>query len=117
MQEIVTDGQGSPLAITEVEVPSYHDSSVELRMHVANRGQGKVITATIAEARLGDKALNCEFRGTRTKTFDFIGRGVQETDIICRRTLNIPRAVTSPLFVALDFTYEQELIDEILIRE
>ncbi|MAF99177.1 MAG: hypothetical protein CMH61_01050 [Nanoarchaeota archaeon] len=114
--EIRTEGQGSPLSITTIQAPIFHDSSVDIRMKVENKGQGKVKEATITNAQLGSRQLQCEFSSVKEPTFNFEEKQVQDAEIVCKRTIDVSKSFPTPLFVSLDFIYQRELIDQITIK-
>lgn len=119
MVPISTRGQGSPLAITDIQIPIYQQPFIELRMKLVNQGKGTVKEARLNTAQLGQRPLQCEFRGggEQTQTFDFEQKKVQEVDLLCRREIDPTKSFITPLTVLIDFTYERELPQQILIRE
>ena len=115
-------GQGAPLAVTDIEeimYPSGAGGEAEFRIHIANRGQGRVGVVTVGKAQLGNEELTCEFKGqpsngllpggedTRItlKTVRFT-ENVQEGVLVCKTFLKDSRSYTTTL--SADFGYEYE---------
>ena len=116
-EEVRTSGQGSPLSITSIEPPIFHNNEIDIRMKVENKGLGKVKEATITNAQLGSRQLQCEFKGSlNAQSFNFEEKQVQEAQIVCKRSMDVRKSFPTPLFVSLDFTYQRELIDQITIK-
>ena len=105
-------GQGSPLAITKMEEIISPGSGVEFRLVLENKGDGKVGQVTLRRARLGNEALQCQFRGEtadlRRTEFD---REEQETTIICRKNF-ISGQSSYMTTLSMNFDYEYEIVEQ-----
>jgi len=106
--KISLNGQGSPLAITELEEIIYPGPvpQVEFRLHLKNQGRGKVKEVRLNQAKLSDKPLNCEFKNNpniNKKVFNF--KEEQEATLICKMTLEEQKSYSTILYVDLHFTY------------
>ena len=102
-------GQGSPLAITEMEevISPGAGANVEFRFRLRNRGKGKVGVVNLGRASLGRYAMNCEFQqaqGTR-RSINFKETD-QEAMLLCRAPLQDLNSYSTT--VTLDFTYSYE---------
>ncbi len=101
-------GQGAPLAVTNLEEITTPGASVEFRLQLANRGRGKVKSATIGAAKLGGQEMTCLFPETGGKTFSFgqDKQGKQEATVVCKSQLKDQNSYVTTLFVELSYTYE-----------
>tara|TARA_Y100000034_G_scaffold125089_1_gene174192 strand:- start:257 stop:1102 length:846 start_codon:yes stop_codon:yes gene_type:complete len=104
-------GQGGPLAITGMEEIISPNSGVEFRLNLENKGEGKVGQVTLRRARLGNEALECQFRGERADLRRTNFDQEQQTTIICRKSfINGQSSYMTTL--SMNFDYEYELVQQ-----
>ncbi len=112
-------GQGAPLAVTKLdEVVSPGDGAqVEFRLTLRSRGKGRVKTATLKEARLGNKDINCIFRdtGKNKKKFTF-SSSKKEAILICKSPILSYTSYVTTFSAAFDYDYEYAKRQRITLR-
>lgn len=118
--KISPGGQGSPLAITELEEIIYPGSvpQVEFRFALKNKGEGRIKQVRLDQAKLADKPLDCEFKnnpGQNRRVFDF--KEKQEVTLICKKTLEEQKSYSTSLFLNLPFTYSLKEKKEITLQK
>lgn len=114
------DGQGAPLAVTEVEeiIAPQDLSAAEFRVHVKNVGQGQVTRVLLRSAKLGAEELSCHFQDQPESNAlrapgeeRFISWDEQQEAVIfCTQSLSKQGSYTTTL--SLDFVYEYEYQQE-----
>jgi len=104
-------GQGSPLAVTEVEEIIHPGSSpgVEFRVFLETKGKGKVQFINFNTARLGGEPLICEFYGQKegSKRIELTD-DEQEAVLVCNQKF-VESSGSYTTTLALDFTYDYKL--------
>ena len=103
-------GQGAPLAVAELEeimIPGT-PGQVELRLHLRNKGKGRVEWIELGEASLGGEKLeNCVFKEKeKTKRIEFKEKEKQEATVICRKNISGQASYTTTLVVSVAYGYE-----------
>ncbi len=113
------NGQGAPVGISEVEVISKRGQGLELRLKIENKGQGKVGAITLAEAAVGGKSLNCEFRKTGAGKQIIFDSPQKEISLVCTGLLGRESAYSyvTPLTLKFLYNYELSLQEELFILE
>ncbi|HLC89207.1 MAG TPA: hypothetical protein VJG49_04165 [Candidatus Nanoarchaeia archaeon] len=105
-------GQGGPLAVTKLVEIISPGSGVEFRLDLENKGRGKVGTATLRRARLGNEPIECRFSGEasdlRSTKFD---REEQKEVIICRKAF-IAGQSSYTTTLSIEFSYDYELVQQ-----
>ncbi len=101
-------GQGSPLAVTELEEIITPLEKAEFRLLLKNRGKGKVKSVSMGNARLGNEELACVFKGgvgivEQSVTFT---PEKQEAVIICSAPLASSDAYVTTVSIPFEFDYE-----------
>ncbi|MFC1686773.1 hypothetical protein ACFL0E_00240 [Nanoarchaeota archaeon] len=118
--KVSLSGQGSPLAVTEMEEIIQSGglvSKIEFRFKIKNQGKGKVKQATLNKATLGNDLLNCWFKnnpGLVKNIFDFPDK--QETVLICTKSLTGKTSYETVVFLDLGFKYSLEEKKSITIK-
>ncbi len=102
------NGQGSPLAITELEEIITPLEKVEFRLLLKNRGKGKVKSVSMGNARLGNEEIACVFKGgvgivEQSVTFT---PDKQEAAIVCSASLPSSDAYVTTISIPFEFDYE-----------
>lgn len=118
--KISLNGQGSPLAITQLEEIIYSGSNpqVEFRFFLGNKGKGRIKQVHLDQAKLADKSLECEFQnnpGPNKNTFDF--KEEQEVTLICKKMLEKQKSYETTLFLDLSFTYSLQEKKKITLQK
>jgi len=108
-------GQGAPLAVTNMEqivFPSGTGASVEFRVDLSNRGNGKVGFINLGTGKLGGKPITCEFVGKHLidKRRVELKSKQQQTKVVCKTFLNDQRSYETTLSV--DFTYDYDISEQ-----
>jgi len=103
-------GQGGSLAITRMKEIMHvgYSPGVEFRMKLENRGQGKVKSIRLGQARLGNEIISCEFKGAQEISQNKIefDEDKKEAELVCNKELKDSSSYTSTLFVELFYDYE-----------
>jgi hypothetical protein len=118
--KISLSGQGSPLAITNMEeiIHPGNIPQIEFRFTLKNRGRGLVKQVYLSQAKLAGKFLDCEFKnnpGLDTKTFNFDEN--QEATLICKKTLEDQRSYDTIIYLEIPFTYSIQEKKKITLKE
>ncbi|MFA6461340.1 MAG: hypothetical protein WCV90_03665 [Candidatus Woesearchaeota archaeon] len=103
-------GQGAPLAVTQMEQISYptqeaNGGEVEFRLRVQNRGRGKVLNATLVEAKIGGEDLYCSFDSSKEQKNSGLNDNKQETMLFCKTSVKQDYSYTTPLLISLSYKY------------
>ncbi len=114
-------GQGAPLAITKMEeiVVGAENPELELRLHVEDKGQGKIKSMRLGQARLGNVPLACSFRDmvvNEDKSFSF-KKDKRDGEVICTATLSEKYSYDTSLFVELLYNYEFSVARQVTIKK
>ncbi len=112
-------GQGSPLAVVEVEEIINAGAStplVEFKVSIENEGKGVAGDILLLEARLGHDDLDCAFKGGTANTFTF-EKTEQEVLLICSKVIDVAYSVPSTLYINYDFSYQEFVAGEFTIEE
>jgi len=102
-------GQGSPLAITEMEelISPGALASVDFRLTLKNAGKGKVKQVTLNKATLSNQPMKCIFNdnpGQKTNSYEF--KDKEEVVILCKQNLDSQKAsYSSVIYLDLSFNY------------
>lgn len=111
-------GQGAPLAVTDIEeiiYPSGAGGEVEFRIHVANRGSGKVRGVVFGRAQLGNEEMECEFKGKDVSTEEgtvytpksvLLKEDAQEALLVCKLFLKDQSSYLTTLSMNFGYDYE-----------
>ncbi len=113
-------GQGGPLAITSMEeiVVGAENPELELRLHIEDKGQGKIKSMRLGQARLGNVPLVCTFRDmieNDDKSVSF-KKDKRAGEVICTATLSEKYSYDTSLFVELFYNYEFSMARQITIK-
>lgn len=100
-------GQGSPLAVIEVEEISTAER-VEFRISIKNMGQGQAKKVSLVKAKLGqDEDLDCKFRLTDDTDFEFDDNTGQEALLVCEKYLDdYTASYDTTLYLRYFYTYK-----------
>ena len=116
-------GQGSPLAITQIEEIIIPGTIPRVRfiLTLKNKGDGEVKgLITLTQAKLGGKKISCDFKNNPSKNknkFKFPSHKNQETAMICEKIIDSSLTYSTTLLIDLAFNYRLEKTKEIIIKE
>ncbi|MBU1111765.1 MAG: hypothetical protein ABIG93_03745 [archaeon] len=98
-------GQGGPLAVTEIEEIST-GTKVEFRILIENMGSSRsqAEEVTLIKSNLGQDTIDCEFRKTGDKSFEF--EDEQYAELVCTKYHDITSSYPTTLFLEYFYTYK-----------
>lgn len=101
-------GQGSPLAISDIEeyVNPGSDSYVEFRITIANEGSGLAKDVTLTRTTLGGVDMDCSFKKAETPNRHVFEDNEQEIELRCISQLSSQSSYETTLFIEYFFGYE-----------
>ncbi len=102
------DGQGAPVAVTQMEelVTPGSGAAVEFRFQIRNEGSGQVGHLNLNDARLGNELLFCKFIGSKDPKSVVIGLNDPEVLLVCKKPLRELNAFTTAVSLSFSFDYE-----------
>ncbi|MBU0470495.1 MAG: hypothetical protein KKA62_02835 [Nanoarchaeota archaeon] len=100
------NGQGAPLAVTEMEIVPGQET--ELRLILRNRGQGEVGKITLGTATIGGRPMFCEFRDSDSENpkEGLFSKTKTEIHLVCNSMIPGTASYETPLFIELFYNYE-----------
>jgi len=106
-------GQGSPLAVTEIEEISTA-TKVEFRILIENMGSSRsqAEKVTLIKSNLGQDIIDCEFRETGDKSFEF--EDEQFAELVCINYHDITASYPTTLF--LEYFYSYSISEDYTLR-
>jgi len=114
-EPIRLNGQGSPLAITQIQeiITPGSNPKVDFIFTLENKGQGKISQAVLEQAKLGHLPLNCERREIK---FDENEYQIQEHILICSQEIKEFPSYETTLNLEFSFNYQLEQHHQLNIK-
>lgn len=114
-------GQGAPLAITSMEeiVVGAENPELELRLHLEDKGQGRIKSMKLGQARLGNAPLACQFRNMIENVDGGVSfkKDQKEGEVICTATLSEKYSYDTSLFIEMFYNYEFSVVRQVTIKK
>ena len=102
------DGQGAPLAVTELDeiIAPGEGAQAEFRLHLQNRGEGRVNQINLGPAKLGSEELRCHIQGEADEQQFVRFDERQEATVICTKYVGSLNSYSTTLSLSLVYDYE-----------
>ncbi|MBI2103044.1 hypothetical protein HYT55_04345 [Candidatus Woesearchaeota archaeon] len=113
-------GQGAPLAVVSMEevIVGGDVPELELRLKVADKGNGDVKGVKLGQARLGNTPLVCQFRDMLEnvdKSFSFRNNR-RDGELLCTATLSEKNSYQTTLFIEFFYSYDFSVAKQLTIK-
>lgn len=113
-------GQGAPLAVVSMEevVVGGDAPELELRLKIADKGNGNVKNLRLGQARLGTTPLACQFRDVLENTDKSVSfrNNRRDGEVLCTATLSEKNSYQTTLFIEFFYSYEFSVAKELTIK-
>ncbi|MBI4151456.1 hypothetical protein HY496_00670 [Candidatus Woesearchaeota archaeon] len=114
-------GQGAPVAITSMTevVVGGESPELELRLKIADKGNGNARTIKLGRTRLGNTPLTCQFRDVLVNDDGSVSfkRDRREGEVLCTAPLVEAPSYQTTLFVEFWYSYEFSEARQITLRK
>jgi hypothetical protein len=114
---ITLNGQGSSLGVSRINtIAQGSPSRIVFDVQLNNGGGGVVSKATITKAQLGGNTIDCMFKRTQSRTYEFSDTG-DTPSIFCESPIEQEGpSYTTTLFVEVFYDYQQHESNQLLVE-